>query len=435
MIIKDIKTIRYNQVSTMSYFALPRSLHDPNLNKLIVPTFSSVDECGPVINRTLCTYLTRAKTQIDSVQNEWDKWKKYTNPYEYIHTQVPGGRGAVCKLKPLSRSFFKMLETCRTHHLIDDIVGPLKSFHFAEGPGGFIEAVANLRNDSRDEYIGMTLVDENPAVPGWKKSQAFLEKTPSVKIYVGKSGTGDMTDPENLRHCFETHRGSCQLVTGDGGFDFTSDFDHQEVMSTKLILCQIAFAIAVQKKGGNFVVKMFDTFTEASIDLLYLLSMLYDSVLFFKPNTSRVANSEKYIVCKGFKLDDSRNLVIALYHALQNFGTDSYLQKLLCLEVPYAFSIRVEEYNAIYGQQQVECIANTMCLIGSSTSDKVENMKRSHVQKCISWCQRHKVPYTKHSCNTNTFMTSRAANAFLSRSNSIDDSSEHVEAHQEMQTY
>ena len=46
--------------------------------------------------------------------------KKYVNPYEYIHTVVPGCKTSVCKIKPVSRSFFKMIEIMKTMRLIDD---------------------------------------------------------------------------------------------------------------------------------------------------------------------------------------------------------------------------------------------------------------------------------------------------------------------------
>ena len=39
-----------------------------------------------------------------------DSYKKYTNVYEYIHTIIPYTRYPVCKLRPLSRSFFKLIE-------------------------------------------------------------------------------------------------------------------------------------------------------------------------------------------------------------------------------------------------------------------------------------------------------------------------------------
>lgn len=425
LIIKDLNNFLYYLV-TMSYFALPCSQFDQYVNKLIEPQFVELEKIQPVINKTLKTYITASKTQLDTCSSEWDKWKKYTNPYEYIHTQVPGGRSSVCKMKPLSRSFYKMIEACKTHKLLEGLDDPIKTFHFAEGPGGFIEAIAMLRNEPKDSYFGMTLVHEHPAVPGWKKTQQFLDKTPHFSIYTGNTGTGDLTHPENLRQCYEDHKSSCDIVTGDGGFDFTSDFDHQEVMSTHLILCQVAFAISVQKKGGNFFIKMFDTFTTPSIEILYLLSILYESVYVFKPNTSRIANSEKYIVCKGFRLDDARNIVIALYHVMQGYNEGIYLNKLLNIDVPYNFLIRVEEYNAIYGQQQIECIGTTMGIINSTSNTNIENMKRSNIQKCVSWCQRHKLPYNKQCATSNAFMTGRSDNPFNGRNSSNEIDSDEV---------
>ena len=62
------------------------------------------------INKTLYTYLKTVKEQIDCRLEPWDKYKKNTNPYEYIHTIIPNTKQSVSTLKPISRSFFKMIE-------------------------------------------------------------------------------------------------------------------------------------------------------------------------------------------------------------------------------------------------------------------------------------------------------------------------------------
>ena len=64
-----------------------------------------------------------------------------------------------------------------------------------------------------------------------------------------------------------------------------------------------AYAITMQKKGGTFVLKVFDLFLKPSVQLLYLLSCCYEQVYIIKPYTSRTANSERYVICKGFKLE------------------------------------------------------------------------------------------------------------------------------------
>ena len=91
------------------------------------------------------------------------------------------------------------------------------------------------------------------------------------------------------------------IITADGGFDFSIDFNQQETLATNLLFAQVSFAISMQKTNGHFILKIFDIFTKTTCDILYLLSTLYKQVFIIKPNTSRLANSEKYIVCKFFK--------------------------------------------------------------------------------------------------------------------------------------
>lgn len=395
----------------MSYFLLPRIPFNNDINECIKATYSE-NSNNIVINKTLSSYLYKIKCEIDTKQGEWDKYKKYTNPYEYIHTVIPGAKYSVCKTKPLSRSYFKMIEICKSLKLFDELPDNCKTYHLAEGPGGFIEAIANYRNNPFDKYYGITLVDESDeSVPGWRKSQLFLEKFSNVIIEKGATGTGDLMDPENLKHMYQVHHNSCDLVTADGGFDFTTDFNHQEMVSLKLILSQIASAIACQKYGGNFFIKMFDTFTQASVDMLYLLSMCYDKVYFIKPHTSRYANSEKYIICKDFKLEphQAKSVVIALYRVLLEFDNnkENYLHRVLNYDIPYVCVNRIEEYNAILGQQQIECISQTLSLITSNNFDRIENMKKSHIQKSVSWCQKYKQPYNKLNISTNIFLSAK----------------------------
>jgi 23S rRNA U2552 (ribose-2'-O)-methylase RlmE/FtsJ len=219
---------------------------------------------------------------------------------------------------------------------------PIKTFHLAEGPGGFIEAISNIRACSHDSYIGMTILEDetDPNIPAWKKTDYFLNNHPNVFIETGKDGTGDILALENFVYCKEKYASSMDLITGDGGFDFSVDFNSQEINITNLLFGQIAYALVMQKKGGNFVLKLFDCFMQHTIDLLYILSSFYGKVYINKPNTSRYANSEKYIVCKDFCYNSCEHFYPVLYKTFSKMvSTDdtSFIRRFLNVPISYYF--------------------------------------------------------------------------------------------------
>jgi 23S rRNA U2552 (ribose-2'-O)-methylase RlmE/FtsJ len=284
----------------MSYYLLPKN---PFLIHKYIDYIESYTQPTAAISNSLSTYLSEIKQKIDHREKDWDIFKKYTNPYEYVHSTVPYKKLSVAKAKQLSRSFFKMIEIIQTFQLAISSQ-PINTFHLAEGPGGFIEAISALRKNKNDIYIGMTLIDEHndPNIPGWKKTNTFLKQNPNVYIERGLDGTGNILSVKNLLGCKDAYKSSIDFITADGGFDFSFDFNSQEVSIAQLLFAQVCYAVTMQKKGGTFVLKVFDCFMQHTMDILCILSSFYDKVYITKPNTSRYANSEKYIVCKNFLL-------------------------------------------------------------------------------------------------------------------------------------
>lgn len=400
----------------MSYYILPSVKIFDITNKFNI--FFSNEEPDSFINKNLNLYLNNIKMQIANYSDKWDEFKKYTNSYEYIHSSLPNTKQSVCKLKPLSRSFYKMIEINMMLQLKDEMPITCNSFHLAEGPGGFIEAFSKIRNNSEDRYYGMTLQDENPDVPGWKKSQFFLKNNPNVIIENGADGTGNIMNRENLKYCYEKYKGKMDLITADGGFDFSVDFNKQETMSFKLIYSEFCFAIAMQKKDGCFILKMFDIFTKPSIELLFLLSFFYKKVYICKPHTSRCANSEKYIICKNFIFDDVKDIIpifLSNYDKIEDKSLN--LIKLINFDLPYIFISKIEEINAIFGQQQIENISYTISIIENCKSEKKDIFKKLNIIKCINWCERHQLPHNKNIQPTNMFLMN---NNNLNNSDKLD---------------
>jgi 23S rRNA U2552 (ribose-2'-O)-methylase RlmE/FtsJ len=384
----------------MSYFLLPE-IHN-NIDDIY---FKSCENNNAYVSVTLNSYLNKVKRQIDENYDTWDHMKRYTNPYEFIHTIVPNTKSSVSKMKPLSRSFYKMVEIVNMFNLFKDYNdNPINTFHLAEGPGGFIEATQYLRKNNYDKYYGMTLIDDDPNVPGWKKSNIFLETHENVKIERGVTGTGDLMEVENLKYCSDKYKTTMDIITADGGFDFSIDFNQQEILAGKLLLAQVSFAISMQKIGGHFILKVFDIFTKTTCDIMYLLSSLYKQVYIVKPNTSRLANSEKYIVCKGFKKYPEKliNNIIEKYSTLK---TSIYISEILHNNLDYYYLNKIEEYNAIFGQQQIENINATLNLIScKNRNEKLDILKKNNIQKCNTWCEKNNIVHNKNLSSTNVFI-------------------------------
>jgi len=384
---------------SMSYYIIPRTY---------LFTYKNIDFIeGPpktVVSHSISHYLCSMKENITSKEKQWDIYKKYTNPYEYIHTVCPFKKKAVSKHKPLSRSFFKMVEIMQAFKM--QFRGSIRTFHLAEGPGGFIEAVAKMRDNKDDVYIGMTLLDDkksDSSIPAWKKSEWFLKSNPNVFLENGLDGTGNILSFENFEHVVAKYPDKMDLITADGGFDFSVDFNQQEIFIGRLLFAQMAFAICLQKYRGKFVLKIFDCFMQHTIDILYILASFYEKVYIMKPNTSRYANSERYIVCIGFLYDNHTSFYPYIASAFQTMSSN--VQRFLNIPISNIFIKKIEDYNAIFGQKQIQNIHFTLSLIENKPKyDKLETLIQNNIEKCMEWCNRYNLPYNVMNVPMNIFL-------------------------------
>jgi 23S rRNA U2552 (ribose-2'-O)-methylase RlmE/FtsJ len=370
------------------------------------------DDEVPCVSATLKGYLDATKRDIGTKLGEWDCFKRYTNPHEYVHTMIPGMRSSVCRRHTISRAFFKLHEILTDHGiLMDGDAAPYRSFHLAEGPGGFLEAARSRRQpheNENDQHVGMTLVDgADDAVPGWGKLQSYLARNPTASVELGESGTGDLLDPANLKSCFTKYGSSMDLVTGDGGFDFSADYNKQEHQSLPLLLAQISFATAIQRHGGTFVVKVFDMFSRMSVDIAFLLNSLYDEVHIHKPLTSRCANSERYLVCRGFRVRDAGPYAQVFHKLLSEMEKNPGClpTSLFAFPIPRLFLDKLQEINAAFGQQQIENIKTTLSLIRVPDADRIEQLRKTAIHRCVTYCQKYDLPHGKQTPTHNVFLT------------------------------
>jgi len=390
----------------MIHFQIPRN--SPNLHTYIECFFTDGQTPTSVVSNSLSKYLNDIKHRITDREQDWDIVKRYTNPCEYIHSLIPGKRKSIARKRPLSRSYFKMVEIVSFFKLLDTSSTSINSFHLAEGPGGFIEALVDIRNNKNDKYVGMSIVDDDndPNIPGWKKSRTFLQDNTNVRIDHGIDGTGDILQLSNFKYCKETYGNKMHIITGDGGFDFSVDFNNQEHHILKLLFGQVIYALVMQKRGGHFILKLFDCFFQHTLDILAILSSMYEKVYITKPQTSRNANSEKYIVCKNYIGPNCNKIFKSLYSVYETMlTTEMPINRLLNVPLTLLFVTKVEEYNSIFGQQQIENIHYTLNLIDiNNKDDKYNSLLKNNIKKCIDWCTKYGIVYNNITYNNNIFI-------------------------------
>ena len=279
-------------------------------------------------NKTESLKQFEGKKKVYLVMNRFERYvDNYENSIGNVSKQYFQLAGKTEAPDILSRGFFKLWEIIMLFNLIDTSNDKFVSAHLAEGPGSFVQATMFFRDlfskkgvSKNDKYYAVTLHPEDTGgeshVPELEeKFVEYYKKEKPVRFILHKTYTkqiagssksknnGDITDPKTIKLFGGQMDEKADLVTGDGGFEWINE-NIQEQEAYRLILAQIIAATKIQKKGGNFVCKFFETFTRTSLKLVSMLPQLYEKVYFIKPLMSRPSNSEKYVVCIGFKYDD-----------------------------------------------------------------------------------------------------------------------------------
>lgn len=359
--------------------------------------------------------LMKIKNGIDEYDiKDWDKSKKMANPYELIYMPSRKIRHeSIANIDPLSRSYFKMWEMLFHHSFIPCDEKNACILNIAEGPGGFIEALVNYRkkyHNAVDTINAITLKSTNKEIPGWDKAYQFLMRNKNVKIHYGADNTGNIYSVENIKHLrsyIQEHEQMAILITADGGFDYSKNFNKQEMSSFKIIFCEIVTAISNQAKGGSFICKLFDTYSRISKSFVYLLCSLYDTVLIHKPVTSRPANSEKYIVCKGFRGIPERYLEslfvsIKLWNMVE--GKGGQIKTIFKDEIPAEIDNKLDGLNTIHYQEQKQSIEKTINLIRNKPNlTELNGIIAEQVSHAKNWCRKYEIPVNTSS----TFLEKR----------------------------
>ncbi|KAL0211567.1 hypothetical protein RCL1_005193 [Eukaryota sp. TZLM3-RCL] len=292
----------------------------------------------PPLDLSLLQDMLNSKTQFDDLYKQspqnYKRARNEMNPYESIDRACFLNRAAV-KMANIDFAFNLLKPYIRGH------TSDRRYLFFADicaAPGGFSEYIV-WRCGGRARGFGLSLRDERDT---WRvsdfnevsKKRSHHEGGAALQILYGRDecfktpdgevvhsykcssrGNGDITDSDNVIR-FSDHvigrSNGVDVVVADGGADVSDGWNQQELLMKQLVLGQIHTMFRILRRGGSFVLKVFDIFSPFTVSLLYILYASFQRFSIFKPVTSRPANSERYIVCQGLDLGGTPSKIFAL---------------------------------------------------------------------------------------------------------------------------
>ena len=194
--------------------------------------------------------------------------------------------------------------------------------------------------------------------------------------------------PMDLRTLYETKKQTFHLITAD--CTNKEDCEYDTCISAIESSC---YSLCVQMKNGTYIMKIGDTVSELSLDIVYFLSHFYEKTYFIKPSVNNITSSEKFMVCKGFlfeSLDDAMLTMLEnLYYCTRMDPLK--LNRIFHESIPLYFIGKIEEINSIFGQPRLEQMNYVLSTVEHNSKQTIFTSKQD-IQKCVEWCSKFRVP-------------------------------------------
>ncbi|XP_067947035.1 cap-specific mRNA (nucleoside-2'-O-)-methyltransferase 1-like [Watersipora subatra] len=333
----------------------------------------TIENESEFVEPEVLTRILSCKSVFDNLEGEeMRKARTHSNPFELIRGVLFQNRAAM-KMANLDSAFGYMFTSPKDSNGAN-MVKPGELLYFADicaGPGGFSEYVL-WRRKWKCKGFGLTL-KSGPGVNDFKLEEFFVSPSECFEPHYGVGGIdgdGDIYRQDNIDKFSEfvkensQHKG-VHFVMADGGFSVEGQENVQEILSKRLYLCQFLCAISVLRENGHFVCKLFDVFTPFSVGLIYLVRYCFEEVCLMKPVTSRPANSERYIVCKGYRSapgDILRLYLSCINEEFDRLGFSSAQQKLCVQHIVPLSMLKADEDFFDYIYKSNSDLGHQQCL-------------------------------------------------------------------------
>jgi len=369
----------------MNYYILPKNKLNIKLN--IQLTCKQIE---PYISYSLIFYMNdiyKQLFQLEETNNNnntntntrvtIDYINKIVNPFEFINSNVPGSTISVSKVKADSIIFFELMELFQVFNISDilSLKHKINIAHLTYNYKSTNYLLNMLREENEDNIISEDFNYDN-------LYKLFIQNTYKNKL--------------DLIIC-EFHQ---------------DEYNDTKKYINNMILV-LLIIIKYQTNQGMCIIKIDNILYKPVIDVIFILLSIYDKIILVRPSISNITKSERYLICKGFNETYSvkYNLLLLIEELLipkihNKLLNDTCINSIIDNELPYFLLNKLEESNLVIGQQQLEAYDQIINIFkNKNRQEKIENLTRVHIQKCIQWCEKNQLPHNKFIDKINIFLT------------------------------
>ena len=272
----------------MSYYILPKI----NIELIIDPCVHlSMDKITPYISQSLVNYLTKTTISLNNLLTfdttyTFKFLNQLINPYEYLFSNIPNSNISICKVKTTSKIYYDMLEIYNTLKLSDCLPEQnMTALYYGSGGSSVLEYMQSFRENYDDTNVVIEPIIYKQII------------TPLNNATNAQDDTYTPVPDDILSICDYIY------------FELP---DKVYVDTNKYILGllkAVKFILMYQSLDGCIILKLGHTYYKPVIDILYIISSLYNKSYIIKPNTSNNIYDEKYLVCKIFTITSQKKSV------------------------------------------------------------------------------------------------------------------------------
>lgn len=283
-----------------------------------------------------------------------------------------------------NRAGDKILETLKMIDLDKELIKEHKEYFYfssvADGPGSWVEVILKLVKNPVLGF-GMTLLTKDIKGKSTLNWYPWLKNDERFFIDYGETGTGNIYLMKNILHFHKnikekTNNIMLDLSISDGGIEITKPINGihydtiQELLNNRLKLSEFFVGLLNLKENGYLISKIYDCFGDLMASILYIASIVFNKVYIVKPTTSRIVNSEKYLVCLDYH--QNINIIKVIAEIISNSNKNNVPQFIInpsILHKDKIFIKSISNFNNNYMIKQIDALKK----VNKKTYDLINN--------------------------------------------------------------